>query len=56
MCDVINGSNISNSNVLNSFNIEKDKYFVVSLHREENIDLDNNFLQLCKSINAVPEN
>ena len=50
-----NKYNISKSNVLHSLNIEKDKFFVVSLHREENIDLNNNFHQLCKSINAVAE-
>ena len=50
-----NKNNISESKVLHSLNIVKDKYFVVSLHREENIDLNNNFLQLCKSINAVAE-
>lgn len=30
-------------------------YFVVSAHREENIDLDNNFEILADSINAVAE-
>jgi len=50
-----NKTNISESKVLHSLNIEKDKYFVVSLHREENIDLNDNFHQLCKSINAVAQ-
>lgn len=46
---------IFKSDILNHLNVEKDKYIVVSAHREENIDLDNNFIDLVESINAVAE-
>jgi UDP-N-acetylglucosamine 2-epimerase len=50
-----NHDKIENSKVLEQFNLAKNKYFVVSLHREENIDLNNNFIELCNSINSVAE-
>ncbi len=48
-------NNINNSKVLEKFNLTKGKYFVVSAHREENIDLNNNLNLLAKSLNAVAE-
>lgn len=50
-----NKSNIQNSNILSSLRIEKNKYFVVSAHREENIDLNDNFKVLANSVNLVAE-
>ena len=35
---------INNSDVLNKLNLEKGKYFVVSTHREENINSEKNFM------------
>ena len=47
--------NITKSNVLHRLNLVKRKYFVVSAHREENVDLNANFVNLVDSINAVAE-
>lgn len=47
--------NISESSILNELSLEKKKYIVVSSHREENIDLGNNFHLLVDSINGVAE-
>lgn len=47
---------INNSNILKKLNLEKDKYIIVSAHREENIDIENNFLSLMNSINKIAEN
>ena len=50
-----NKQNIENSNVLEKLKLEKGKFFVVSAHREENIDLGDNFLKLADALNAVAE-
>ncbi len=50
-----NKQNIENSDVLEKLKIEKGKFFVVSAHREENIDLGNNFLKLADALNGVAE-
>ena len=47
---------ILNSKILEDLSLIKNKYFVVSAHREENIDLGENFMILSESINAVAEN
>lgn len=46
---------IEDSDVLERLNIEKGKYFVVSLHREENLDVGDNFKTICNSLNEVAE-
>jgi UDP-N-acetylglucosamine 2-epimerase (non-hydrolysing) len=44
---------INNSNILDDLNLRKDEYFVVSAHREENIDLGDNLLILTNALNEV---
>lgn len=46
---------IEKSDILNKLKIKKGKYFVVSSHREENLDVGNNFAVLAKSLNKVAE-
>jgi len=46
---------INNSMVLSKLNLENEKYFVVSAHREENINDEANFTDFIDSLNAVAE-
>ena len=47
---------INNSSILKELGLEKNKYMVVSAHREENIDLEKNFNILIDALNKVAEN
>jgi UDP-N-acetylglucosamine 2-epimerase (non-hydrolysing) len=46
---------IKNSDVLSRLNLEKFKYFVISAHREENINNELNFKGLITTLNLVAE-
>lgn len=46
---------INNSTVLEQLGLEKGKYILVSAHREENIDIEENFMSLMTAINNVAE-
>ena len=46
---------IEQSTVLEQLNLEPNKYILVSAHREENIDIEKNFMSLMNAVNAVAE-
>ena len=46
---------INKSRVLEELGLEKGKYILVSAHREENIDIEENFMSLMNAINHVAE-
>jgi UDP-N-acetylglucosamine 2-epimerase len=48
-------SEISESQVLKNLELKKGNYFIVSIHREENVDYKNNLENLLHSLNAVAE-
>lgn len=47
---------IDSSNVLEELKLEKDGYMLVSAHREENIDNEDNFNSLMTALNNIAEN
>ena len=44
---------IENSDVLTRLNLEKGRYILLSAHREENIDIEDNFMELMNSVNVI---
>ncbi len=57
MAEVLRNSenNIENSDILSRLSLEKGKYILLSAHREENIDIEENFFSLMNAINAMAE-
>jgi len=46
---------IEKSDILQKLELEEEKFFVVSAHRDENINSETNFLDLVESLNAIAE-
>lgn len=46
---------IKHSDILSKLGLEKNKYILLSAHREENIDTDKNFFSLFNAINKMAE-
>lgn len=57
MAEVLNSCSkeIEESDVLERLNLEKGKYILLSAHREENIDIEANFMSLMNAVNAMAE-
>lgn len=51
-----NKEKIDSSKVLETLNLKKGKYILLSAHREENIDNEENFMALMDAVNAMAEN
>ena len=46
---------IDESDVLSRLNLQKGKYFIISTHREENVDNPDNFIKLLSSIQIIEQ-
>ena len=57
MPEVLNNyrDSINESRILVELKLEKSGYILVSAHREENLDIEENFLNLVNSLNSVAE-
>lgn len=57
MAEVLRGSleQIRGSNILQKLNLEKGRYILLSAHREENIDIESNFINLMNAVNAMAQ-
>ena len=50
-----NLENIKDSSILEKLGLKKQKYILLSAHREENIDNDKNFISLFEALNDIAE-
>ena len=57
MAEVLNGciDEVNNSDILQKLELEPNKYILLSAHREENIDIEDNFFSLMNAVNAMAE-
>lgn len=57
MAEVLKGckNQINASDVLARMNLQPKKYILLSAHREENIDIEDNFISLMNAVNAMAE-
>lgn len=57
MAEVLDGcmEQINHSDILNALGLESGKYILFSAHREENIDIEENFFSLMNAVNAMAE-
>lgn len=54
MAEILNShiKEINNSDILKKLNLKQNKYILLSAHREENIDIEENFFSLMNAVNA----
>lgn len=52
---VRNFEKIESSDILSRLGLESGRYIIVSAHREENLDIEDNFMELMNSINEIAE-
>ena len=57
MTEVLNvhKEQIDNSDILKRLRLEENKYFVVSTHREENVDNEEHFMSIMNALNSIAE-
>lgn len=51
----VNLEKIESSNILEKLDLKKQKYILLSAHREENIDIEKNFFSLMNTVNLMAE-
>jgi UDP-N-acetylglucosamine 2-epimerase (non-hydrolysing) len=50
-----NMEKIKSSRALETYGVEKGKYFVLSMHREENVDIEYKFKELVRALDSIAE-
>jgi UDP-N-acetyl-L-fucosamine synthase len=57
MFEVLNSrkDDIEKSDILERLRLEKEKYFIISAHRDENINSEQNFMDLIDTLNTIAE-
>ncbi len=51
----VNEDRIAGSKILKELGLEEGRYIILSAHREENIDIEKNFLSLMSAVNSMAE-